>query len=501
MINVADSISPLLSLGNINISFGGIQALKGVDFEILPGEVHCLAGENGSGKSTLIKVITGVYKPDAGAQIVYAGRACPAMSPGLAQAGGIQVIWQDLALFSEMTVAENIAFQMLVGKIRMVDYAKMRKLAQAMLQRLGVRLNVDERLKNLVVAQRQMVAIARALVGNPKIVFMDEPTASLTQVETDGLLDVVRHLSNAGIAVVFVSHRLAEVLEISQRITVLRDGRLVGVYPTAGMTQSRLTELMTGQSFERKRRAQSQKIDDVSVLEVKNLTRSGEFENINFAVKRGEILGIVGLLGAGRTELALTLFGMRKPQSGSLFLGGRQIHLASNRAAIKAGIGYLSEDRLNLGLIQPQPIDSNLVMASLERILHFGLISYSKKHSLVSYWVKNLGIKVGRYEDAVSTLSGGNQQRIAIAKWLATQPKLLILDAPTVGVDVGARSAIFDIVSQLAGRGLAIILISDEVSEIYYNSDRIVHMAHGRIVGEYVPEKSTLKALEEAVYA
>jgi len=525
----------LLSLRDVNISFGSIQALKSVDFDVAHGEVHCLAGENGCGKSTLIKVISGVYKPDIGARIHYNGKDYPNMSPSLAQAGGVRVIWQDLALFPEMTVAENISFQMLVGRFKRVDFAKIRQQARDMLHKLGISLDLDKKLKHFTIAQRQMVAIARALIGNPKIVFMDEPTASLTQVETDALLNIVRNLSQAGIAVVFVSHRLAEVLEISQRITVLRDGRLVGIYPTTGMTQSRLGELMTGKTFERKQRAQTQtlpqqpvleqfpksvtrfseencgKIQELeysaersetkTVLEVKNLSRTGEFEDISLTVRQGEILGIVGLLGAGRSELALTLFGMNKAHSGSIELEGRKVHFSSNRQAIQAGIGYLSEDRLNLGLVQAQPIDDNLVISSLKKILRFGFLSKSKKHTLVSHWVEELGIKTGSYGNAVSTLSGGNQQRIAIARWLAIQPKLLILDAPTVGVDVGARSAIFDIVSKLAKNGLAIILISDEVGEVYYNSDRILHMAHGRIIGEYSPEKSTLKAVEEAVYA
>ena len=277
---------PLLSLHNINMTFGGVKALKNVSFEVLPGEVHCLAGENGCGKSTLIKIITGVYRPEDGAVIEYDGQTYSHMSPVTAQASGIQVIWQDLALFPEMTVAENIAFQTVIGRWpRLVNYRTMRDIAVKALQRLGVALDVDAPLKDYSIAQRQIVAIARALVGEAKLVFMDEPTASLTQSETDHLLEIVRSLSASGVAVVFVSHRLAEVLEISNRLTVLRDGALVGVYPVEGMTQSRVTELMTGKNFDQQVRAKSVR-DNPVVLEVKRLSRPGQFHDISFNVRQ-----------------------------------------------------------------------------------------------------------------------------------------------------------------------------------------------------------------------
>jgi simple sugar transport system ATP-binding protein len=492
---------PLLSLRNINMTFGGVKALKDVSFDVLPGEVHCLAGENGSGKSTLIKIITGVYRPQDGAVIEFDGQTYSHMSPVTAQNSGIQVIWQDLALFPEMTVAENIPFQTLLGRWpRFVNYNSMREKAVKALARLGVTLDVDRPLKDYAIAQRQIVAIARALVGEAKLVFMDEPTASLTQSETDHLLDIVRTLSASGVAVVFVSHRLAEVLEISSRLTVLRDGALVGASSTKGMTQSRITELMTGKTFDQTVRARNISANPV-VLEVEGLSRPGQFEDISFTVRRGETLGITGLLGAGRTELALSLFGMLKPRSGTVKLEGEPVHFSSNRDAIAAGIAYLSEDRLSLGLIQPQSIADNLVIASLGRITSGGLLSDSRKRDLVAQWIADLGVKIGKQGDAISTLSGGNQQRIAIAKWLATDPKLLILDAPTVGVDVGARAGIFDIVAKLAETGLAIILISDEVPEVYFNADRVLHMAKGRVVNQFLPADCSLADIEAAVYA
>ena len=326
------------------------------------------------------------------------------------------------------------------------------------------------------------------------------PDASLTQSETDKLLAIVRKLSDSGVAVVFVSHRLAEVLEISSRVTVLRDGRLVGVFPTAGMTQSRLTELMTGKTFDTAVAAVDNSAQR-AVLEVEGLSRAGEYQDVTLTIRAGEVVGLTGLIGAGRTELGHTLFGMTRPDQGTIRLDGALLHLRSNRDAVAAGIAYVSEDRLSLGLIQPQSIADNTVMTVLRRITGpSGLISQRAKDDTVSHWIRDLSIKVGQPGDPVSTLSGGNQQRVVLAKWLATEPKLLILDSPTVGVDVGARAGIFRIVRDLAAKGLAILMISDEVPEVYLNADRVLHMAGGRIVGEYDPRNVALRELEGAVY-
>lgn len=500
--SAAGSDAPAIRFAHVSVHFGGVRALDDVSLEVGCGEVHCLAGENGSGKSTLIKVITGVYQPSPGASMEYFGKAETAISPNLARSHGIAVIWQDLALFPEMTVAENIAFDTLLGgRPRLVSYAAMRKTAEAALAKLGVHLDLEARLNTLPIAQRQVAAIARALVGDARLIFMDEPTASLTQTETDHLLAVVRTLSARGVAVVFVSHRLAEVLDIASRVTVLRDGKLVGVYPTAGMTQSRLTELMTGKTFEKVVAARDTS-GKPPVLEVEGLTRQGEYSDVSLTIREGEILGLTGLIGAGRTELGHTLFGMTRADSGVIKLNGKALSMGSNRDAVAAGIAYVSEDRLALGLVQPQSIADNLVLPVLGRISgRDGLISRKAKADLVAHWIRELAIKVGKPEDAVATLSGGNQQRVVLAKWLATEPKVLILDCPTVGVDVGARAGIYKIVRELAAQGLAILLISDEVSEVHFNADRILHMAGGRLVAEFDPRSHTLQALEEAVYA
>ena len=486
---------------HVNVRFGGVRALDDVSFSVGRGEVHCLAGENGCGKSTLIKVIAGVYQAAPGARAQYFGQSVAAPTPQLARAQGVAVIWQDLALFPEMTVAENIAFDGLVGAPRLVSYRRISETARAALGRLGVTLDLKARLRTLPISGRQIVAIARALASEAKIIFMDEPTASLTQAETDHLLAVVRTLSAAGVAVVFVSHRLAEVLDVSSRVTVLRDGRLVGVYDAAGMTQARLTELMTGRRFEARLSARDVGNAPI-VMQARGLTRRGEYERVDLTLRAGEIVGLIGLIGAGRTELAHTLFGMTRADSGTLRLGDQPVAFASNRDAIAAGVAYVSEDRLALGLVQPQSIADNTVIAILKKLTGVsGLLSEPRKTAAVAHAVEEFAIKIGRPSDAVSTLSGGNQQRVVLAKWLATSPRVLILDCPTVGVDVGARDGIYKIVRALAERGIAILMISDEVTEVFYNCDRVLHMAGGRLVAEHDPRATSVAELERAVYA
>lgn len=494
--------APLLRLDRISKRFGGVKALDDVRFDIRRGEVLCLAGENGCGKSTLIKIISGVHRPEPGAVMLFDGRSIEGLDPAAARALGIQVIWQDLALFPEMTVAENIAFESNLGaRPRLVSYGRMRAAAARILGRLGVGLDLDAPLRTLPIAQRQVVAVARALVAEATLVFMDEPTASLSQAETDALLAIVRRLSAEGIAVVFVSHRLAEVLEVCSRVTVLRDGRLVGTFPTEGMTQTRLTELMTGKTFDYAVQARDLSGAPV-VLSVEGLSRAPGYADVSLTIRRGEIVGLTGRLGSGRTELALSLFGMAPASTGTVTLEGRPARFASNREAIRAGVAYVSEDRLQLGLVQPQSISDNTAMAVLDSLLGPGrLLSARRQDALVDAWIRDLGVKAGHPGHAVSTLSGGNQQRIVLAKWLATRPKLLILDSPTVGVDVGARAGIFAIVHRLAEAGMAILLISDEIPEVYFNADRILHMRDGRIVGAYVPGETDIDAIEDAVHA
>ena len=500
--SLTDDTAYVLRLENVSKTFGGVRALAEVSFDVRVGEVHCLAGENGCGKSTLIKIVAGAYTPDPGARLEIFGTQRQTISPAQARALGIAVIWQDLALFPHMTVVENIVFDEVVGIApKLLALRGHRARVSEILQRLGVTLDLDTPLHTLPIAQRQIVAIARALMADAKLVFMDEPTASLTRSETDALLDVVRHLSDSGVAVVFVSHRLAEVLDVASRVTVLRDGKLVGVYPTKSMTQARLGSLMTGMSLEQNVAARDCS-EHRPVLDVESLSRDGEFENVSLTIRKGEIVGLTGLIGAGRTELAHALIGMTQPDGGTIRLDGEVIRPRSIRDAIRAGVAYVSEDRLSLGLIQPQSIADNTAIATLDKLLGWaGLLSSAKKERLVTRWVRELAVKIGKVEDPISTLSGGNQQRAVLAKWLATEPRLLILDSPTVGVDVGARAGIFRIVRRLADEGLAILLISDEVTEVLFNADRVLHMAGGRIVGQHDPHRISVAEMEARIYA
>lgn len=481
--------------------FGQNRVLDDVEFELQRGEVLCLAGENGSGKSTLIKIINGVYTPEEGGEFSFGEEMVSEISPLAARSRGVHVIWQDLALFSHLTVAENIVFDDYVSKpFSPISYRKSIDQSREVIQSLGLGLDPLSRVEDLSIAHRQLVAICRVLRAGASIIFMDEPTASLTRKEVKALLDITRSLSSRGISIVFVSHRLAEVLEICQRVTVLRNGRLVGTYSTDGMTQARLSTLMTGLELDLVPRTFSQR--DSPILELRNLSRQGEFKDVSFRLHRGEILGLTGLLGAGRTELSHVIFGMKQPTSGRMLKDGQPLVLRSNRDAVRHGIAYVSEDRLNLGLVQNQSINMNTavtVLSELEKPRFF--LSPERIKELTAHWIQQLNTKVSDADLAVSSLSGGNQQRVALAKWLATKPEVLILDCPTIGVDVGAKAGIFDIIRHLADQGVAIILISDEAGEVWMNADRVLVLRDGCIITEVTPSETTEEALEATINA
>lgn len=490
-----------ISLTGISKHFGGVTALDSVDLTIAAGEVHCLAGENGSGKSTLIKIISGVQPPDAGGEIVIDGERHTHLTPAESTRIGIQVIYQDLSLFPDLTVAENIAFAQHLRGFHGASHRRLRARAEAVIARLGVSLDPEALVGELSIAQRQLVAICRALAAEARLVIMDEPTASLTRSEVDTLLEITRELKRRGIAVVFVSHRLDEVMEIAERVTVLRDGRKLGTWDAQEVTPRRLGTLMTGHEFD-------YKIDvpDLSqapvVLSVKGLSRRGDFEDVSLDIRKGEILGVIGLLGSGRTELALSLFGMRPADRGEIRLNGAPVHLTSNRAAIDQGIAYVSEDRLSLGLVLEQPIAANIVLSTLDKLTGGGgLLSGERTRTAVRQGIEQLGIKVSDPENPVRTLSGGNQQRVVIAKWLATQPRVLILDSPTVGVDINAKDGIYAIVKRLAAEGMAVMMISDEIPEVLYHAHRILVMQGGRVKGEFHPAQISETSLREAIDA
>ena len=494
--------APFLRLTGVSKRFGGALALDRVDWDVAAGEVHCLVGENGCGKSTLIKVVAGVHPPDPGSRVEIDGVDVLPLTPARARALGVQVIFQDLSLFPNLSVAENVAADDMLGPMASpVRRGRMRAAAQGALARLGHRLDLDALVGSLPVAERQIVAICRGLVGAARLLFMDEPTASLTRSEVDRLLGIVARLQADGIAVVFVSHRLDEVVRVAERVTVMRDGRRVGTFAASEMDQRRIVHLMTGEAIEHSVVARDRAAEPV-VLEVRGLTRRDEYEDVSFTLRRGEVLGLIGLLGAGRTELALSLFGMTRPDGGTIAVGGAVIRLRSNQDALRAGIAYVSEDRLNFGLNLKQSIEDNLTLAVLSRLRGaLGLVSPRRRRDVALEWVRRLVIKIPGLDRPVQTLSGGNQQRVVLGKWLATRPVVLLLDSPTVGVDVKNKRGIYDIVRELADEGVAVLLISDEIGELDATCDRVLHMRAGRIVDEAVPGTESERQLERAVYA
>lgn len=491
-------MEPFISLGHISKTFYGVKALDNIDLTLFPGEVHCLAGQNGCGKSTLIKIISGVYKPDPGFQIVIDGKPRSHLSPIDSVKAGIQVIYQDLSLCPNLTVAENIAIHQHHHNL-LVNKGEIHRIAARTVKSIEAELDLDANVESLPIAQRQIVAICRALAQEARLIIMDEPTASLTMQEVKGLLRVIGDLKKRNICVVFVSHRLDEVLSISDRISVLKNGTLVGTWPASDINNKKLAFLMTGKEFSYALLPPIEKLGDVA-LSVKNLTKQHQYTNISFQVHQGEILAITGLLGAGRTELCLSLFGLTQPDSGEIVLAGKAVRFASNRDAINAGIGYVSEDRMSTGLVMEQSINDNIISTVLRRLkTPFKLLDRTKADRVVADLVEQLSIKIGSVNLPVNTLSGGNAQRVAIAKWLAINPRVLLLDSPTVGVDIANKAGIYQIISALSRQGIAVLMITDEIDEAYFNSHRILVMRKGEIVAELLPEKTSEAALAEVV--
>ena len=490
----------LVSLRNVNKKYGGVVALKDVDLDIHRGEIHGLVGENGSGKSTLVKIITGVVEPEPGAKITIEGKTYPHLTPLLAFRLGIHVVHQDLSLFPNLTVAENIAIHKYVEKgSKFVSWQDIRKIARETLEKLGIDMDLDVEVGNLSLADQQLVAICRAIASDARLVILDEPTSSLTSKEVERLFDFMNLLKDRGITILFISHRLDEILEITQRITVLRDGKKIGTFERNEVDKKKLTYLMTGKEISYGALKGGLKGGE-KILEVKNLTRKGQFENISFSLHKGEVLGIIGPRGSGRTELALSLFGMNPPDSGEIHIDGKRVSIRSNQEAISLGLGYVPENRLVQGLVLDQPVVHNIVITNLKKLLgRFYLVDTKRKRSFAENAVKTFGIKTAGIDVPAKTLSGGNQQKVVLAKWILTAPKILILDGPTIGIDVAAKESIYNLIRELSERGVSIILISDEPSEVINNCDRILLMKNGRIQGEYLPSEITEEELDRKI--
>lgn len=490
----------VLWVEGVSKRFGGVTALDDVTFEVRPGEVHTLAGENGSGKSTLIKIIAGVEAPDAGT-IAVAGESFRRLTPRQAIALGIEVIFQDFSLFPNLSVAENIAVSMHIAERRkIVRRSELRRIAGEVVQRIGVRLDLDAPVEELSVADRQLTAICRALAHEARIIFMDEPTTALTQREVRALFQVVEQLKERGVALVFVSHKLEEVLQISERITVLRNGRVVISGDVSQFNRRKLTEAMTGRALTDTPPADSVQHDATPLLEVKELSSEGRFWDVTLSVRPGEIVGVTGLLGSGRTEIAESLFGIVPADSGTIVIAGKPVRIRSVEDAIAAGIGYVPADRLTQGVFLDQSIARNIMAGNIDRLSGpLDVLRTSAAEGVVSRGVAEMRIKMSSPDAPVSTLSGGNQQRVVLAKWLAREPRVLILNSPTVGVDVGSKHEILDMLRAKGREGIGMIVMSDDVPELVAVCHRVLVVREGRIVhelaGECLTESEIVKEL------
>lgn len=477
-----------VSLKNVSKSYSGVQALDSVNFSIDKGEIHCLVGENGSGKSTLIKIIAGVVHPDSG-DIIINKKHFRRLNAIDSINEGIHVIYQDLSLFPNLTIAENIAMnQYLEEGKKIVNRAEMKKIAQEAMKRIGTELDPSALVGQLPIAQQQIVAICRSITRGEKLIIMDEPTSSLGKKDIDYLLSITRALKKRGISVLFVGHKLNEILEIADRVTILRDGKNLGTSKIDELDYERLIGLMTGRKIVESRYERKYEKETL-LLEVKNLTKEGQFNDISLKLHSGEILGIIGLVGSGRTELALSIFGLNPPDNGNIYVDRKLVNINSTQDAINLGIGYLPENRLTQGLFMEHTIAKNMIVTMINNILGklriLGILDGKKLKSNNEMWIRDLDIKTPSSDLIVKQLSGGNQQKVVLAKWLARNLKILILDGPTIGIDVGAKEGIHTITKDLADKGIGIIMISDEVSEVVHNSSRILIMKEGHIVSEY----------------
>jgi rhamnose transport system ATP-binding protein len=484
-------VSALLRATNMRKHFAGVQALHGVSFDLQAGEVHALIGENGAGKSTLIKIITGAVQADAGS-LELDGRPVPTIDPVRARALGIAAIHQEPTLFPDLTVSENIALGLeLGGWWRRIDWGQRRRRARELLQRVAAAIDPDTVVRSLTMPQQQLVEIARALGAKARVLIMDEPTASLSERETERLFQVIRDLRSQGVGIIYISHRLEELFQIADRVTVLRDGCVVDTRPLAIVTPAELIRLMVGRQLAAIFPKQDVALGRV-VLEVRNLgCEPAGVHAVNLSVRAGEILGLAGLVGAGRTELARILFGLTPADAGEICLRGQTVTVSSPSRAVALGIAYLPEDRRHHGVILDLTVVTNATLAVLRQTSTLGWVNRTRQRQLAGSYVQRLAIKTPSLDVPVDDLSGGNQQKVALARWLATNPSVLILDEPTQGIDVGAKAEMHQLMGELAAQGLAIVMISSDLPEILGISDRIAVMHAGTIIGQLNRSKAT----------
>ncbi len=483
--------STFLRMEGISKVFPGVQALSDVTFEVAKGEIHALVGENGAGKSTLMKILTGAQPRDEG-RITMRGEAVEIATPSDAQALGISMIHQELSLIPYLTVGQNIYLgreprSRIPG---FIDWPTLYAQSQQLLDRLNVDVDARAEVQGLRIAQQQMVEVTKALSLNADLIAMDEPTSALTKQETEVLFGVMHSLKAQGVSLIFISHRLGEVLEIADRVTVLRDGQLIGTVPIAELDEDRVVQMMVGRELGEmypKAKMQRQEL----VLEAIDLHDGRELHGIDLKLHRGEILGIAGLVGAGRTALAETLFGIRPAVAGEVRVEERQVKLNSPRDAIQMGMGFVPEDRKLQGLFMNMAVRENIVLSAMDKVARWGFVNFTKADQLAGEVVKRLDIRTPSLRQRVRNLSGGNQQKVIIARWLTLKPRVLILDEPTRGIDVGAKAEIHALMSQLAQDGVGVLMISSELPEVMGVSDRILVMHEGRVTGEFARGQAT----------
>lgn len=487
----------ILELKKISKSFSGVEVLHEVAFALRPGEVHALLGENGAGKSTLVKIVTGVHHPDKG-EILLNGEPVHFGDARDSRQAGIAAIYQELSLFPDLDVAENIfAGRQPVTAGGHVDWRKLYAEAAKLLESLGVKLDLKQKARTLSIAQQQMVEIARAFSINAQILIMDEPTSSLTLHEVDDLFRLVRRLRTEGTAIIFISHRLEELFTLADRVTVLRDGAYVDTRPIKDVTRDDLIRMMVGRTITNLFPKQDVRAGDV-VLKVENLTRAGSFYDVNFELRRGEILGLAGLVGAGRTNVARAIFGVEPPTAGRIQVEGRDVVITSPQQAIELGLAFVPEDRQLHGLIPAMPLTSNISLPTLQHYARSGWLQDTRERRAAYEAACQMEVRANNIWQLARELSGGNQQKVVLAKWLSTNPRILILDEPTRGIDVGTKAAVHGLMSKLAAEGMAILMISSELPEILGMSDRVIVMREGYVTGEFSRAEATQEKIISA---
>ncbi len=487
----------ILELRDITKRFAGVEVLHEVSFALKPGEVHALLGENGAGKSTLVKVVTGIHQPDGG-EILLNGAPVHFHDSRESHQAGIAAIYQELSLFPDLDVAENIFVgRQPTKRSGRIDWQKLYDEAGKLLESLGVHLNLRQKARSLSIAQQQMVEIARAFSINARILIMDEPTSSLTLTEVADLFRLVRRLRDDGTAIIFISHRLEELFELADRVTVLRDGAYVDTRPLKDVTRDDLIRLMVGRTISNLFPKQDVKAGEV-ILKVENLSRAGVFKNISFELHKGEILGMAGLVGAGRTDVARAIFGVEPPTSGKIQIEGQEVRVTSPQQAIGLGLAYVPEDRQQHGLIPPMTITANISLPTLREYASHGWLRDKLERTAAFSAARQMEVRANNIWQKARELSGGNQQKIVLAKWLSTKPRILILDEPTRGIDVGTKAAVHALMSKLAAEGIAILMISSELPEVLGMSDRVIVMHEGHITGHFTRAEATQEKIISA---